>query len=55
MGRAVAYAHSTLTGHVSDDPDDIEQLRQIYDSLRDASLTPAQTIGYLHPLRATTS
>ncbi|WP_328461108.1 helix-turn-helix domain-containing protein [Streptomyces sp. NBC_00448] len=53
VGRPLAHAHSTLTGHLTDDPDDVEQLRQSYDNLRDTALTPTQTLTHLHALRTT--
>ncbi|BBA96092.1 hypothetical protein RVR_1233 [Actinacidiphila reveromycinica] len=51
VGRTLAHAHSTLTGHTTDDPDDIEQLRQTYDTLRDTALTPTETLNHLRTLR----
>ncbi|WP_435127747.1 helix-turn-helix domain-containing protein [Actinacidiphila sp. bgisy144] len=50
----LAYAHGTLTDHLTDDPDDVEELSRQYDQLRDVALTPAQTIEHLHTLRTTT-
>lgn len=53
-GRTFAYAHSTITGHFVDGPDDIHTLRQTYDLLRDTALTPAQSIAHLNTLRSET-
>ncbi|WP_435125267.1 helix-turn-helix domain-containing protein [Actinacidiphila sp. bgisy144] len=53
VGRDLAAANSALTSHVTDDPDDVDHLRQTYDALRDTALNPAQTIEHLHTLRTT--
>ncbi len=50
----LAYTHGTLIDHITDDPDDIDELHRQYDHLRDLALTPAQTIEHLRTLRTTT-
>ncbi|BBA99046.1 putative DNA-binding protein [Actinacidiphila reveromycinica] len=54
VGTTLAYVHGTLTDQITDDPDDIEELSQQYDQVRDLALTPAQTIEHLHTLRTST-
>jgi transcriptional regulator with XRE-family HTH domain len=50
-GRTLAYAQSCWSGHLIDDPEDVQPLRLAYDLLRDSALTPTQSLAHLCTLR----
>ncbi|BBA97356.1 putative DNA-binding protein [Actinacidiphila reveromycinica] len=50
QGRTVAYSHSSWGSHVVEEPEEVEPLRLAYDMLRDAALTPADSLTFLHTL-----
>lgn len=50
-GRTLAYAHSSWSGHLINDPADVQPLRQTYDLLRDTALSPAESVAQLRTLR----
>jgi transcriptional regulator with XRE-family HTH domain len=52
QGRMVAYARSSCGGHVVEEPEEVEPLRLAYDMLRDAALTPAESLTFLRALLA---
>lgn len=49
-GRTVAYTQSSLSGHLVEEPEDVEPLRLAYDVLRDTALTPAESLRFLRAL-----
>ncbi|MEW1863522.1 MULTISPECIES: helix-turn-helix transcriptional regulator [unclassified Streptomyces] len=50
-GRTLAYTQSSWSGHLIDEPEDVEALRLAFDLLRDAALTPADSLAVLHGAR----
>ena len=47
-GHTVAYTQSSWSGHLIDEPEDVESLRLAFDLLRDSALTPAESLTILH-------
>lgn len=47
-GHTVAYTRSSWSGHLVEEPEEIEPLRLAYDLLRDIALTPADSLTLLH-------
>ncbi|WP_328473233.1 DUF5753 domain-containing protein [Streptomyces sp. NBC_00448] len=47
-GRTVAYTQSSWSGHLVEEPEDVEPLRLAYDLLRDTALTPPASLTFLH-------
>lgn len=50
-GRTVAYTQSSWSGHLVEEPEDVEPLRLAYDLLRDTALTPAASLTFLRAVR----
>ncbi|MEW1866294.1 helix-turn-helix transcriptional regulator [Streptomyces sp. NPDC088194] len=46
-GHTVAYTQSSWSGHLVEEPEDVEPLRLAYDLLRDTALTPTDTLTFL--------
>ncbi|WP_329369551.1 helix-turn-helix transcriptional regulator [Streptomyces sp. NBC_00669] len=46
-GHTVAYTQSSWSGHLVEEPEDVEPLRLAYDLLRDSALTPADSLTFL--------
>lgn len=46
-GSSVAYEESITTGTLVEDPTEVEHLRSSYDRLRDAALSPRETVAYI--------
>ncbi|WP_328462669.1 helix-turn-helix domain-containing protein [Streptomyces sp. NBC_00448] len=46
-GRTVAYTQSSWSGHLVEEPEDVEPLRLAYDLLRDTALTPTESLNFL--------
>ncbi|BBB01765.1 putative DNA-binding protein [Actinacidiphila reveromycinica] len=46
-GRTVAYSQSSWSGHFADEPEEVEPLRLAYDVVRDAALTPVESLAFL--------
>jgi transcriptional regulator with XRE-family HTH domain len=46
-GRTVAYTQSSWSGHLVEEPEDVEPLRLAYDVLRDTALTPTDSLTFL--------
>ncbi len=49
-GRTVAYTQGSWSGHLTEDPEEVEPLRLAYDVLRDTSLAPAESLVFLRAL-----
>ncbi|BBA95737.1 putative DNA-binding protein [Actinacidiphila reveromycinica] len=47
----VAYTQGSWSGHLTEDPEEVEPLRLAYDVLRDTALTPAESLAFLRALR----
>ncbi|BBA98206.1 putative DNA-binding protein [Actinacidiphila reveromycinica] len=52
QGRTVAYAPSSCGDRVVEEPEEVEPLRLAYDRLRDAALSPADSLAFLRELLA---
>ncbi|MFJ2957354.1 helix-turn-helix transcriptional regulator [Streptomyces sp. NPDC087270] len=46
-GHVVAYTQSSWSGHLVEEPEDVEPLRLAYDLLRDTALTPTDSLTFL--------
>ncbi|MFJ2955747.1 helix-turn-helix transcriptional regulator [Streptomyces sp. NPDC087270] len=51
-GHTVAYTQSSWSGHLVEEPEDVEPLRLAYDLLRDSALTPADSLTFLRTVLA---
>ncbi|WP_435178548.1 helix-turn-helix domain-containing protein [Actinacidiphila sp. bgisy145] len=49
-GATVAYTQGSWSGHLTDDPEEVEPLRIAFDSLRDTALPPAASLTFLRAL-----
>ncbi|WP_435175300.1 helix-turn-helix domain-containing protein [Actinacidiphila sp. bgisy145] len=49
-GSTVAYTQGSWSGHLTDDPEDIEALRVAFDALRDTALLPTESLTFLRTL-----
>ncbi|MEW1860634.1 helix-turn-helix transcriptional regulator [Streptomyces sp. NPDC088194] len=51
-GHVVAYTQSSWSGHLVEEPEDVEPLRLAYDLLRDTALTPTDSLAFLRTVLA---
>ncbi|WP_328471705.1 helix-turn-helix domain-containing protein [Streptomyces sp. NBC_00448] len=51
-GHIVAYTQSSWSGHLVEEPEDVEPLRLAYDLLRDTALTPTDSLAFLRTVLA---
>ncbi|WP_328471831.1 helix-turn-helix domain-containing protein [Streptomyces sp. NBC_00448] len=51
-GHVVAYTRSSWSGHLVEEPEDVEPLRLAYDLLRDTALTPTDSLAFLRTVLA---
>ncbi|WP_328464014.1 helix-turn-helix domain-containing protein [Streptomyces sp. NBC_00448] len=49
-GHTVAYTQSSWSGHLIEEPEDVEPLRLAYDLLRDTALSPVASLDFLRTL-----
>ncbi|MCU4748547.1 MULTISPECIES: helix-turn-helix domain-containing protein [Streptomyces] len=49
-GTSIAYEESSTTGDLMEEPGEVEHLKLSYDRLRDAALTPVQSVAFLRSL-----
>ncbi|WP_435134971.1 helix-turn-helix domain-containing protein [Actinacidiphila sp. bgisy144] len=49
-GSIVAYTQGSWSGHLTDDPEEVEPLRLAFDALRDTALVPAESLAFLRAL-----
>ncbi|WP_335982171.1 helix-turn-helix domain-containing protein [Streptomyces sp. CA2R106] len=49
-GSSLAYTQGSWSGHLTNDPEEVEPLRIAFDALRDSALVPAESLTFLRTL-----
>ncbi|WP_435177127.1 Scr1 family TA system antitoxin-like transcriptional regulator [Actinacidiphila sp. bgisy145] len=49
-GSSLAYTQGSWSGHLANDPEEVEPLRIAFDALRDSALVPAESLTFLRTL-----